>query len=128
VADENGKKYPSWKWIAAIAISILITGAWLTYAGVKTDIDDLQKCKLEKEVRFRIGSKYPDILKYQGLTPQEWAGKKRFEGLTDQDKEIVRERARRSILSACETEVPQGGVRLPSPQVAGEKGMKVEVV
>ena len=83
------------------------------------------KCKLEKEVRFRIGSKYPAILKFQGLTPQEWAGKKRFEGLPDQDKEIVRKRARRSILSACETEVHQEGVRLPIPQVAGKKSPKI---
>ena len=91
------------------------------------DPDDFQvKCKLEKEVRFKIGSKYPDLLKYQGLTPQEFAGKKRFEGLPDQDKEIVRERARRSILSACETDVPLCKVRLPSSQVAGEKSLKVE--
>lgn len=76
---------------------------------------------MEKEVRFRIGSKYPDLLKYQGLTPQEFAGKKRFDGLSDQDKEIVRQRARRAIMSACEMEVPQGDVRIPSSQVAGEK-------
>ncbi len=86
------------------------------------DDDDFQvKCKLEKEVRLRIGSKYPDILKFQGLTPKEWAGRKRFEGLPDQDKEIVRERARRSILSACETDVYLGGVRLPTPKSAGKK-------
>jgi hypothetical protein len=93
------------------------------------DLDDFKiKCTLEKEVRFRIGSKYPDILKYQGLTPHEFAGKKRFEGLPDQDKEIVRVRARRSILSACETHVPQEGVRLPAPQVAGEKSPKIRMV
>ncbi len=93
------------------------------------DPNDFQvRCNLEKEVRFRIGSKYPGILKYQGLTPQEWAGKKRFEGLPDQDKEIVRERARRSILSACETDVHLEGVRLPTSQANGDKSLKVEVV
>lgn len=93
------------------------------------DPDDLQvKCTLEKEVRFKIGSKYPDILKYQGLTHQEFAGKKRFEGLSDQGKEIVRERARRAIMSACETEVHLDGVRLPLAQVSGDKSMKVEAV
>ncbi|OGH07368.1 MAG: hypothetical protein A2W22_01600 [Candidatus Levybacteria bacterium RBG_16_35_11] len=83
---------------------------------------------MEKEVRFRIGSKYPDLLRYQGLTPQEWAGKKRFESLPDQDKEIVRERARRSILSACETDVNLGGVRLPTSQAKGDKNLKVEAI
>ena len=93
------------------------------------DPDDFQvKCKVEKEVRFRIGSKYPDLLRYQGLTPQEWAGKKRFESLPDQDKEIVRERARRSILSACETDVNLGGVRLPTSQAKGDKNLKVEAI
>jgi hypothetical protein len=86
------------------------------------DPNDFQvKCKLEKEVRFRIGSKYPGILKYQGLTPQEWAGKKRFESLTKQDKQIVQERAKRAILSACGTEVLLEGTRLPASQVGGEK-------
>ncbi len=92
------------------------------YTEIYIDPDDFQvKCKLEKEVRFRIGSNYPGVLKYQGLTPQEWAGKKRFESLTEQDKQIVQERAKRAILSACETEVPLGKVKLPASQVGGEK-------
>jgi hypothetical protein len=100
-----------------------------SFPEIYTDPDDFQvKCKLEKEVRLKIGSNYPDLLKYQGLTPQEWAGKKSFEGLSDQDKEIVRERARRSILSACETDVPIGGVRLPTSQVHGNKSLKVEAI
>ena len=59
-----------------------------SFPEIYTDPDDFQvKCKLEKEVRLKIGSNYPDLLKYQGLTPQEWAGKKSFEGLSDQDKD-----------------------------------------
>lgn len=86
------------------------------------DPEDSQlKCTLEKEVRFRIGSKYPNLLKFQGLTPREWAGKKRFEGLTDQDKELVRDRARRAIRSACQPEVTLDGVRLTLPPSWGRK-------
>jgi hypothetical protein len=93
------------------------------------DPEDVQvKCTLEKEVRHKIGSKYPDLLKFQGLTPREWTGKKRFEGLSNQDKELVRERARRAIRSACQPEVPLDGVSLPFPQVAGEKSPLIRVV
>ena len=81
---------------------------------------------MEKEVRHKIGSKYPDILNYQGLSPQEFAGKKRFDGLSDQDKEIVRERARRAIMSACGTDVTMDGVRVLHPQVAWEKSPKFD--
>jgi len=99
------------------------------FPEIYTDPEDSQvKCTLEKEVRFRIGSKYPDLLKFQGLTPREWAGKKRFEGLSEEDKELVRERGRRAIRSACQPEAPLEGVRLPCPPVAGEKSPIIRVV
>lgn len=120
-------KYPHYECPRFIRCSVNNCPLHPSFPELYIDPDDIQvKCKLEKEVRFKIGSKYPDILKYQGLTPQEWAGKKRFESLTDQDKEIVRERARRVILSACEKDVHLDGVRLPLAQVAGGKGLKVE--
>ena len=34
------------------------------------------KCVAHKPTRFKIGSKYPNLLPEQGLTKQEWAGKK----------------------------------------------------
>ncbi len=33
------------------------------------------KCISRKSSRVKIGSKYPDILKYQGLRTREWQGK-----------------------------------------------------
>lgn len=66
-----------------------------SYPNLPIDPEDRDtKCTLEKQVRFRIGSKYPDVLKYQGLTPSEWAGKQRFENLSDHEKDLIRDRAK----------------------------------
>lgn len=64
--------------------------------------DHEPKCTMEKQVRFKIGSKYPDILKFQGLTSKEWAGKQRFESLPDKDKEAIRLRAKHTFLSCSQ--------------------------
>jgi len=76
------------------------------YPDLIVDPEDRElKCTIEKQVRFKIGSKYPDILKYQGLSRPEYTGKQRFENLSEQDKEIVRERAKGLILSSCQSKV-----------------------
>jgi len=65
-----------------------------SYPNLLIDPEDKeQKCTMEKQVRFKIGSKYPDILKWQGLTSREWTGKKKFEALSDSEKEATRQRA-----------------------------------
>lgn len=33
-----------------------------------------EKCKAQKPTRYKIGKKYPELLKYQGLTTKEWLG------------------------------------------------------
>jgi len=33
-----------------------------------------EKCKARKKKRYEIGVKYPDLLKYKGLTPREFKG------------------------------------------------------
>lgn len=40
----------------------------------KDRLPDEEKCKAYKPTRFKIGSKYPNLLKYQGLTKREWLG------------------------------------------------------
>ena len=37
------------------------------------------KCRAYKPTRIRIGSKYPHILKYKGLTSREYQSKKQWE-------------------------------------------------
>ncbi len=41
----------------------------------KNKLPEEAKCSMEKQVRNRIGSKYPELLKYKGLTSREWSGK-----------------------------------------------------
>ena len=52
--------------------------------SVKTD----EKCTMEKQVRYKIGKKYPNLLKYQGLTKREWAGKQMSQGERDRRREL----------------------------------------
>lgn len=48
---------------------------------LKNTITGDEKCTMEKNVRFKIGNKYPNLLKYQGLSKREWAGKQLSESL-----------------------------------------------
>ncbi len=43
--------------------------------SMRVALKNEEKCTMEKRVRYRIGSKYSNLLKYQGLTKQEWRGK-----------------------------------------------------
>jgi hypothetical protein len=49
-------------------------------------LDKEQKCPMEKGVRVRIGSKYPDLLPRLGLTSLEWAAKQRMSKLSTAEK------------------------------------------
>jgi hypothetical protein len=44
-------------------------------------LDKEQKCPMEKQVRQRIGAKYPELLPMGGLNGREWHALKRFEAL-----------------------------------------------
>lgn len=82
-----------------------------SYPNLPIADDKEKKCTMEKQVRLRIGSKYPE-LKYQGLTVKEWTGKTRFESLSDSDKELVRERAKKMICLASGNYLPTEGVEI----------------
>lgn len=85
-----------------------------SYPAKVIDEDDReQKCSMEKQVRFRIGSQYPNLLKWQGLTSREWTGKQKFDSMTPEQKEEIRQRAnsmrqalKSPISSACGNQHP----------------------
>lgn len=58
------------------------------------ELDKEQKCPMEKGVRVRIGSKYPDQLPMGGLTRPEWAAAKRMANLSPAQKLARAERLR----------------------------------
>lgn len=98
------------------------------YPDLYTDIEDKQKeCNLAKSIRVEIGSKYPE-LKYQGMTPREWTSTKRYESLSSGEKENLAQIGTKSLkshfCSLLQKQVPLEGIRVPSPQVAGEKSPK----
>ncbi len=58
------------------------------YMYLHTDPDDPEpRCTMEKQVRERIGAKYPAILKYQGLTSREYGAKIRWEALSPEEQQ-----------------------------------------
>ena len=61
--------------------------------GQRTSLPGEEKCKAYKPTRFKIGSKYPELLPFQGLTSREFNGKKRWEALSTSDKAIITARA-----------------------------------
>ncbi len=72
---------------------------------VVDDEDRDHKCTLEKQVRFRIGTQYPDVLKWQGLTSREWTGKVKFESLSESERQVIREMAKKHLSLACQSEI-----------------------
>jgi len=67
----------------------------LNYPLLPIDEDDKErKCTMEKNVRFRVGSKYPESLKWQGLTNREFIGRTKYDALTESQKDELRQRAR----------------------------------
>ena len=49
--------------------------------------DMYPKCNMEKNVRVRISSKYPGILKFGGLKQREYSGKLREDRMTPEEKD-----------------------------------------
>lgn len=52
------------------------------------------KCTMEKQVRTRIAAEFPGVLRYEGMTPKEYIARQRWERLSHEEKEVIRERAR----------------------------------
>lgn len=72
-----------------------------SYPGLFIDEEDKEKkCTLRKSTRFKIGSKYPDVIKYQGLTTREWSARKTYDNLTDEEKEKMVERIKKFEFNA----------------------------
>ena len=46
------------------------------------------KCRAEKPTRMRIGAKYPDLLRFVGLTRREFLARKAWDALPTDKKEI----------------------------------------
>ena len=59
--------------------------------------DRERKCPMEKNVRKRIGQKYPDLLPLLGLTPKEHAGITSWLNCSAAEQEAKRERSRQSL-------------------------------
>lgn len=60
-------------------------------------LDKEQKCPMEKGVRLRIGSKYPDLLPRLGLTRPEHAAKERFAKLSLVERQAMAERGKAAL-------------------------------
>lgn len=67
---------------------------------VVDETDRQGKCTLEKRVRLRISSKYPGVLKWQGLTSREWTGRQRYDAMTTEEKERWLETGLRGLIRA----------------------------
>jgi len=51
-----------------------------------------EKCRAYKTTRVKIGGKYPELLKFKGLTHKEWNGMKRWEGMDPHQQGEIRRR------------------------------------
>lgn len=57
---ENCSKYPSWRWIGITLVSVMIGITGFLYAGLASNITDLSKTKLDKEVYYRDMDRFDD--------------------------------------------------------------------
>ena len=60
-------------------------------------LDKEQKCPMEKTVRARIGSQYPDTLPRLGLTRSEWASKQVYLKKSAVEKQTMAQRGRQAL-------------------------------
>lgn len=65
---------------------------------LKEALSGEERCRAHKTTRTRIANRYPGLLKYDGLTPREWAGFRFWSGLSENQKEIVRNRLKANFL------------------------------
>ncbi len=56
-----------------------------------------RKCKGEKPTRIKIGSKYPELLPYKGLTKREYQGLQRWNSLSTAERGVQLQRLSKRI-------------------------------
>jgi hypothetical protein len=95
------------------------------YPRRETHPDDPETvCKLAKSRRIAIGSKYPDLLPYGGMTTREFSAKKRYENLTPEERAQMAAAGKKALLSLRGKIPPQNGTQVPP----GESGQAKETV
>ena len=66
------------------------------------------RCRGEKPTRMRIGSKYPDLLRFVGLTRREFQARERWNALDHDKRELMLQalsKARKSLPVRSKKEV-----------------------
>ena len=56
-----------------------------------------EKCVAWKTTRLKIAQRYPNLLKYGGLTAREWYGKKNWDNKSDAEKEFFTEQGTKRL-------------------------------
>lgn len=70
------------------------------YPDMYVDPEDKeQKCNLAKSIRVRIAANYPGMLQYAGMTPREYQARKRWESLSPEEQEAIKERGKKPLHS-----------------------------
>lgn len=63
---------------------------------ITVDGDKENKCNMEKQVRLKIASESGQ-LKYMGLKIIEWSAKKRYDNMSDEEKELLKTRGEEKL-------------------------------
>ena len=58
---------------------------------IRVKLPDEEKCRASKPTKIKIGSKYPELLPFGGLTKRQFLGKKHWEDKTEAEKVAQRE-------------------------------------
>jgi hypothetical protein len=68
------------------------------YPELITDPEDEEmKCDLAKSIRVRIAADFPDILKFNGLSPREYSAKSRWENMSPEEQREIKERGAKQL-------------------------------
>ena len=68
------------------------------YPDLHIDPCDMEKkCTLAKAVRLRVAAEFPGLLVYEGLTPREFGGRERWNRLSIDEQEAIKNRGKTSL-------------------------------
>jgi hypothetical protein len=68
------------------------------YPELVSDPEDTEtNCSLAKTIRIRIAAEYPDILKYNGLSPREYSAEIRWQNLSPAEQQEIKERGKKQL-------------------------------
>jgi hypothetical protein len=68
------------------------------YPELISDPEDKEtKCSLAKSIRGRIAADFPDILKFNGLSPREYSAKIRWQNLSPAEQQEIKERGKKQL-------------------------------